>query len=311
MDNFIYICHIIGLNSQLKKNLDDLKNDFNIIDLDIINQKIVSDNYLNNLYERFEKLKKEKNDKYKDIEKKMTIYWESEFYKQINEIATEKKKNIFIGSNTHYKLSSKRINLNTTNNFIIKTDLLEEIKLIIKTNLDMYREQIINGQFPLEYLDSKFLIKKKETLISSYKKSGYNEKTFEEIINILKTFCKTEDKNELWISLKEPYNVDTKIYPKDNNTIVAYSQPEFAIIDSFSFSDDEIQTTISNDSLSIKEIKENSLTKLKKKRYLYMVDKTNFLPFENDENKYFSQSPILIKGKEKIENVYDYLKISN
>ena len=58
MDNFIYICHIIGLNSQLKKNLDDLKNDFNIIDLDIINQKIVSDNYLNNLYERFEKLKK-------------------------------------------------------------------------------------------------------------------------------------------------------------------------------------------------------------------------------------------------------------
>ena len=291
MENFIYICHIIGLNSQLKKNLDDLKNDFNIIDLDIINQKIVSDNYLNNLYERFEKLKKEKNDKYKDIEKKMTIYWESEFYKQINEIATEKKKNIFIGSNTHYKLSTKRINLNT--------------------NLDMYRDQIINGQFPLEYLDTKFLIKKKETLISSYKKLGYNEKTFEEIINILKTFCKTEDKNELWISLKEPYNVDTKIYPKDNNAIVAYSQPEFAIIDSFSFSDDEIQTTISNDSLSIKEIKENSLTKLKKKRYLYMVDKTNFLPFENDENKYFSQSPILIKCKEKIENVYDYLKISN
>ena len=62
--------------------------------------------------------------------------------------------------------------------------------------------------------------------------------------------------------------------------------------------------------LSIKEIKEHSLLKLKKKRYLYMVDKTNFLPFENDENKYFSQSPILIKGKEKIENVYDYLKIT-
>ena len=239
----------------------------------------------------------------------MTIYWESEFYKKINEIATENKKNIFIGSNIHYKISSKRINLNTTNNFIIKSDLLEEIKLIIKTNLDIYREQIINGQFPLEYLDTKFLLKKKELIITSYKKLGYIEKTFEEIINILKTVCKTQDTNELWISLKEQYNVDTKIYPKDNNTIVAYSQPEFAIIDSFSFSDDEIQKTISNDSLSIKEIKEHSLLKLKKKRYLYMVDKTNFLPFENDENKYFSQSPILIKGKEKIESVYDYLKI--
>jgi hypothetical protein len=244
MDNFIFICHIIGLNSQLKKNLDDLKNDFNIIDLDIINQKIVEDNYLNNLYEKFEKLKKEKNDKYKDVEKKMTIYWESEFYKKINEIATENKKNIFIGSNIHYKISSKRISLNTTNNFIIKSDLLEEIKLIIKTNLDTYREQIINGLFPLEYLDTNFLVKKKELIITSYKKLGYIEKTFEEIINILKTFCKTKDKNELWISLKEQYNVDTKIYPKDNNTIVAYSQPEFAIIDSFSFSDDEIQKTI-------------------------------------------------------------------
>lgn len=309
MDNFIFICHIIGLNSQLKKNLDDLKNDFNIIDLDIINQQIVSDDYLNNLYEKFEKLKKEKNDKYKDVEKKMTIYWESEFYKKINEVATDKKNNIFIGSNTHYKISSKRVNLNTTNNFIIKSDLVEEIKLIIKTNLDTYRDQIINGLFPLEYLDTKFLIKKKELIISSYKKQGYIEKTFEEIINILKTVCKTKDKNELWISLKEPYNVDTKIYPKDNSTIIAYSQPEFAIIDSFSFSDDEIQKTISNDALSIKEIKENSLLKLKKKRYLYMVDKSNFLPFENDENKYFSQSPILIKGKEKIESVYEYLKI--
>ena len=239
----------------------------------------------------------------------MTIYWESEFYKKINEVATDKKNNIFIGSNTHYKISSKRVNLNTTNNFIIKSDLVEEIKLIIKTNLDTYRDQIINGLFPLEYLDTKFLIKKKELIISSYKKQGYIEKTFEEIINILKTVCKTKDKNELWISLKEPYNVDTKIYPKDNSTIIAYSQPEFAIIDSFSFSDDEIQKTISNDALSIKEIKENSLLKLKKKRYLYMVDKSNFLPFENDENKYFSQSPILIKGKEKIESVYEYLKI--
>ena len=179
MDNFIFICHIIGLNSQLKKNLDDLKNDFNIIDLDIINQKIVSDTYLNNLYERFEKLKKEKNDKYKDVEKKITIYLESEFYKQINEVASSKKKNICIGSNIHYKMSSKRINLNTTNNFIIKSDLLEEIKLIIRTNLDTYKEQIINGEFPLEYLDSKFLIKKKELIITSYKKLGYIEKTFE------------------------------------------------------------------------------------------------------------------------------------
>jgi hypothetical protein len=163
MENFIFICHIIGLNSQLKKNLDDLKNDFNIIDLDIINQKIVSDNYLNNLYERFEKLKKEKNDKYKDVEKKMTIYWESEFYKQINEIASSKKKNIFIGSNTHYKLSTKRINLNTTNNFIIKTDLLEERFDKVESTVNEIHNKLHDQEVKLAILETVTEVKRQRS----------------------------------------------------------------------------------------------------------------------------------------------------
>lgn len=312
MENYNFICHIIGLNLQTKKKIEELKNQFNIIDLDIINQKIISDEYLDKLYTKYEKLKKDKNDKFKDIDKKMTLYWENTFLEKINELASTKIKNIFIGYNYHYKNINKKINLNTCNNFIIKNDLNDEIKSIIQKNLDNNREKIINGNFPLEYLDFNFLLKKKENLLNTYIKMGYIEKDFDDIINILETLNKTKDKSGLWICLKDQYNVDSKIYPK-NNTILAYSEPEIALIESFEFNNDEIQTNIitENDtsSLSIKEIKPNSLEKLKKKRFLYYVDNESFLPFENNSTKYFTQVPVSIKLKEKVENAYTYLSI--
>ena len=45
MENFNFICHIIGLNAITKQKLEDLNPNFNIIDLDIINKdKIGGDN---------------------------------------------------------------------------------------------------------------------------------------------------------------------------------------------------------------------------------------------------------------------------
>jgi predicted RNA-binding protein with RPS1 domain len=62
-------------------------------------------------------------------------------------------------------------------------------------------------------------------------------------------------------------------------------------------------------SLSLKELKPNSLNKLKKKRFLYSVDKNNFLPFDNAKTKYFTQTPIEVKSKEKINDVHNFLGI--
>jgi hypothetical protein len=316
MENKNLTCHIIGLNYKNKKKLLDNINIkiFNIIDLDKINQKVIDDQQINKLYLQFMKLKETKNDKYKEIEKKMTSFWESSFLEKINLEIASNKKNIFLGSNNHYKIPSKKISLSTLNNFCLISDPKEEIKIIIENNLDNNREEIINGNFPIEYLDYDFLLKKREALINTYIKKGYLEKKLDDIILILKALETDNQKDELWVSLKEPYNLNTKIHPI-NNLLYAYNDPSIALIESFNFEDGEIEKIITTESestiqtLSLKEIKPNTLDKLKKKRFLYSVDKKLFLPTDNTKTKYFTQTPVNVNNKIKIDNVYNHLNI--
>ena len=302
---------LIGFNINNKKkfinNID--KNFFNIIDLDEINELILNDSQMNNLFKQYTKFKDNKNDKFKDIDKNMTTYWEIKFIEKIETLILNNKKNIFIGLNTHYKNFSKKINLNTLNNFIINSNYNDDVKILIEYNIDHYRENIINGTYPIEYLDFNFLIKKKENIINIFKKNGYIEKTFDEIIDLLKLIINDNQKNSnLWICLKESYNINSKIHPK-NGILIAYSEPFLALIESFNFKDDEIEKNIDNTSnLLIKELKPNMLEKLKKKRFLYLVDKNQFLPLK-DLNKYSTQSFVIINNKEEINNVYEYLSI--
>jgi hypothetical protein len=315
MKNFNLTCHIIGINSKNKKRFTDKinKKEFNIIDLDLINQNIIADEFLDKLYKNFIKLKEDKNDKYKEIDKKMSNFWENKFNEKLNQELSDKKKNIFIGMNSHYKIPSKKISLQTKNNFIVKCDPNEEIKLIIENNLDSNRLNIINGNFPLEYLNHDYLIKKREALINTYIKSGYLEKSLEDIIIILQALENDNNTNELWISMKQPYNLNSKIHPK-NNITYAYNDPMIALIESFDFNEDELEKNLvtENDttSLSIKEIKPKCLEKLKNKRFLYQVDRNTFLPIDDSKTKYFTQAVVDVKHKQKINNVYEYLGIN-
>jgi hypothetical protein len=315
MENLNLTCHIIGLNTKTKKyfieNIDN--KEFNIIDLDQINNNILVDPKLDKFYEQFTKLKEIKNDKYKEVEKKMTLFWKNSFYEKINELISKNKKNIFIGVNNHYKMPSNKISLNTKNNFIVLSDIKEDIKILIENNIDNNRNEIINGNFPLEFLNFDFLLKKRDIIITSYKKNGYIEKKLDDIILILNSLIKATNNENLWISVKEPYNINSKIYPKDN-ILYAYNDPTIALIESFNFDSDEVEKILTitdnqSTSLSLKEIKPNSLNKLKKKRFLYSVNRNDFLPFDNTNNKYFTQTPIEIKYKEKINDVHNYLGI--
>jgi len=313
MENFNYICHIVNLNKKDKKKfIDEFQSDFNIIDLDKINNIVISDDRLDKLYLKYEKLKNSKNDKFKEIDKQITQFWETQFIENIISASSKSKKNILIGLNYHYKNISKKINLNTSNNFIINVNLIEDVKLTIENNLNLNKQNIINGLYPLEYINFENIKKKKENIINSYIKINYISKSFDEIVNILKTTSNIKNNNGLWICLRDPYNVDSKIYPQ-NTPIIAYSEKEFALIDSFDLKEDEVEKIISTENdtptISLKEIKENSLNKLKKKRFLYYVDKDNFLPYENNINKYFTNTPVKVKHAEKITNVYDYLAI--
>ena len=58
----------------------------------------------------------------------------------------------------------------------------------------------------------------------------------------------------------------------------------------------------------MKELKPQGVKKLKTRRFLYLVETKTFIPHENGNNqKFFSQLPVKILAKERIDNVYDYL----
>ena len=72
------ICHIIGLNPNEKNAFitNEKFKKFNIINFDILNHEIFSNVDMVKLFKNYHHFKKNKNEKYKDTEKKMTLFWE-------------------------------------------------------------------------------------------------------------------------------------------------------------------------------------------------------------------------------------------
>ena len=303
-------CHIIGLNPIPKKELIETVNKkiFNLIDLDEINEQILKDDNMNAMFKSYQKLKDSKNDKFKELDKKMSNYWENKYLELLGEKVKLDRKNILIGKNNHYKSFSKRIDLNTVNKFYIK-NTEDEIKDLIKYNIENYKDDIVNGIFPIEYLDYKYLSKRKDISINNYKKAGYLEKDYEQIKNILKLLeDNIIDIPGLWIAMKEPYNLGSKIHPKKNDKLLGYIDSTLALLGSFNFKKEELKKNFNGKEIKIKELKVQALDKLKTKRFLYLVNKSSFIPHEKGANqKFFSQAPVTILQKEKINSVYDYI----
>jgi hypothetical protein len=303
-------CHIIGFNPYSKKEfISQLNNKiFNVVDLDVINYDILKDTVLDKMFQQYVKLKNNKNDKFKDLDKKMSLYWQQNFIDKVESNINQNKINILIGQNNHYKSINKRVNFNCTNKFLIKSDINEEVKSLIRYNLENHKDEIINGKFPLEYINFDYLHKKKLTIDATYKKFGYIEKNISQLKNIISLIEKSNNNYNIWISLREPYNVGSLIHPNKNNKIIGYSEPSFALLNSFNLTDAEIKRKFNGTEITIKEVKPKSINKLKTLRYLYLVESKSFVPHENgNNNKFFSQIPVKILNKKRINDVFDYL----
>jgi len=303
-------CHIVGLNPVLKTEFSNTinKNLFNPIDLDEINQTILLDKNMDSMYKNYQKMKNNKNDKFKDVEKKMTLYWENTFLELLGEKIKLNKKNILIGQNNHFKSLNKKINLNTHLKFYIKNSD-NDIKNLIKYNLDTHRDDIINGKYPIENLDYEHLSKKINNVTGAFKKVGYLEKDYEQLKTILNLIeSETIDLPGLWIATKEPYNLGSKMHPKKNDKLLAYKDANIALLGSYNFEKEELKKDYNGKEIKITELKPQALDKLKSKRFLYLVDKESFIPHEKGANqKFFSQNPVVILQKEKINDVYSQL----
>lgn len=306
------ICHIISLNPVSKKKIIDgidIKK-FHCVDLDNINNFILKNKEMDKMFRQYHKLKTSKNDKFKQIDKKMTEFWENNFINLLYQKIPTKKKTILIGNNSHYRLKSKKIKLPTYNKFILKQKVKNEIKQIIKYNLDNYYDDIINGSFPINHLDYDFLFKKINTTYLNYKKAGYIEKSVDELHSIFNLIIQTKIKGDgLWVSLKQPYNIASLIHPNKNDEIIAYTEPIYALLDSFDWKDNELIKNYKGNKVKIIEKNNKYISKLKTRRFLYFVSKETFIPYENGNNvKFFSQAPVAVLNKEKIPNVHEKFK---
>ena len=312
MNNYKSIsCHLIGFNPYAKKifvnNLN--KKIFNIIDLDDINQEILKHPQLDKMYQQYQKLKNDKNDKFKEVNKKMSEYWQKNFIDFVENKINQDKINILIGQNNHYKSLNKRVNIDCTNKFIVKSNTDDEVKLWIRYSLENFTEEIIEGTFPLDYINYDYLHKKRLSIETIYKKIGYIEKSIDQLNTILHMMEVSTKKNnqEIWVSMKEPYNIGSLIHPtvKDSEKILGYSNLTIALIKSINFTPEEFNQYFNESEIKITD---KSSKKLKTKRFLYLVDDKTFIPDENgDEKHFFSQVPVKILAKEKIDNVYNFL----
>jgi len=207
------ICHIVGFNEKIKnKFIEEIDDNIITKDLDDISQKIINSKQLININNKIEDYKKRKNNNRKILEKEYNEKWKIIFNKKIDNICKKNKgKNIiFIGLTTHHKNIRMRIKINTVNTFLCKTNFLVNAKETIEYNLDNYRKYIINGSFPIKYLDCEFLTKQHEKINNVYKSFGYIEKSYGMIQKWIKTNIKCQSGGEKEKEMDSAYYVGSQ-----------------------------------------------------------------------------------------------------
>lgn len=303
--------HLVVLDTNIKKRLIDIiKQKYTLIDLDMINEQVLNSDSFQKNYKKYLNFKDKKNDNFKEIDKKLTNIWENDFKEIVMQNLPEKKKVVLIGMNHHYRLMSKKIDFDT-NKFIIVGNIKHTVKSIVKNNIDENYNKIISGAYLLENINYHIIKKKIKIIIESYIKSNYLEKTEEEIHKIINLSSDKIKSNGLWICMKDDYKLGSNIHPS-KDYLHSYIDPVHAIIESIKFNG-ELEKEFNNNkfSLKIRNMKKCK-KKLETKRYLYLVDKHNFIPSEKGNNlKYFSQSPAKILDKEELKNVYNKFKELN
>lgn len=293
--------HIVGLNDELKdffvENVSSLE--FNIIDLDKITESILNEKGMNEIYDELDKNPK----KSKDIEKKMCNYWRENFYSKLGKLVdNNKSKVILLGLSNFFKNNRINIKIDTNLKFFVKVNLIKNAKNIVENNLDNHRKEIIDGLFPLDYLNIDFLIKKREDLLNIYTKLGYEEKMINNIIKIIKNNYDNYIDKDLYFGSVDKYNKLIK-----NKTINAFTAPWLAVLSSTNSK--HLKGGFKKGIGFVRESKKGEIENLNRECYLYKVDKKNFYKSQDGMGmKFISNKNVKIEESYYIENILNYFK---
>ena len=304
------IIHIVGLNneykedfiSQLNKKENNVKYDF--IDIDDITQKITNETKMSKLYEEYDKLKiSDDKNKLKNVSTNINIEWARELQSKLNKLINSSQNDIIIFGLTTSVINNGvpkiHIDLPTNYKFIVDIDLIENGKQIIRNNLKEYKNQIINGTFPLEFLDLKFLIKRREQLNQIYIKNLYILRKVEEILKFLKEHIPNTEKVKSKKLYYASHNEITKYITEKN--ICLFDDEIKAILELFKLSEFKYD----RGDKTIKETIKNSLKDLEKDCHLYEIVDLKDVFF--DGNYFKNNKKLKINKYTYIESVYSNL----
>ena len=334
------IAHIAGLTDHTKEELyriykkSQLSSFVDIIDVDLITTKIVEDNNMGTLFAKFEYYTERSKDhslsqmenksalaKAKQLEKKMFQYWKAKMEYYINKIVSNtNKKILLIGYLSFFKNHRIYLNLDISTKFFLKVDYVEHAKAIIKYNLENSKNEIIEGNFDLNFLDINFLVKKRIQLQSIYTKINYIIMSLNNIIRTIELNIQTSIPDVLYFASFVKYE---KKIPILNNTIQTYQQ-EWLALSSILVSESSNSNSNTDclngvekgvkDGKAYLKMSKDQIKKMSKMGYIYEITNTEyFLPFPSKHNvyKYFTVKPIKINRALELHNVVEQIKKLN
>ncbi len=312
--------HIVGMDNRDRKQfITDVKLlDYNVIDLNYITKIVRSNDY-------YKKIKDDYDNTKGKIEKRaimrcMFNYWKKKIDDNISKIKNDNKL-ILLGLNS---LDDNRLDIKTDNKFIVKHNLENSTKELVKENLDKYHNKIIEGGFSLDYIDKDFLMKKRQEVLEKYKKDKYKPIIYENLLKFLKG--ETVDKTNK--SIGNVYYVSDEKFSKSINfghkggakrdaldimldndrEIYAYKEKWLALLSHIPEHQKYFEKGFRNDKPYIKLLDKDSRKMLEKSAILYELNGKSFIR-ASDKNPYKlkSKSADIISDYE-VKSIGDELK---
>jgi hypothetical protein len=300
------IFHIAGITELYKQDLiDKLKklNMFIISDLDEETEKVYKNKEVQSKLKELETVKLAKK---KKLENEVTETWKEKLEDFIKKSIKENENSyglIFIGNTINIKHMKTKVLIpqaNTMNKFFLKVNFKENAKEIIRFNLKKYHDDIVDGDFPLDYINLEYLINSRETLQKVYQKLNYNIIPLDKIVYHFEHGLNVKKPDVLYVVLKEEHLKDIVSKKK----VYGFAEDWVALSSLITGIDRGY-----NDGIAfIKEKTKGSFKKLHTSCYIYVVPSTSFLSMDGNNTKFQSDKKIKIIKSMAIDDVFEKLK---
>jgi hypothetical protein len=300
------IFHISGITDlykdELIEKLKKLKM-FTISDLDEETEKIYKNKEIQSKLKELDIVKLVKK---KKLENEITETWKEKLDEFIKKSIKENEHSyglIFIGNTINIKHMKSKVVINqadTMNKFFLKVNLKQNAQDIIRFNLKKYHDDIVDGSFPLNYINLEYLINSREILHQQYQKLHYNIIPIDKILYHFEHGLNVKKPEVLYVVLKEEHLKDIVSKKK----VYGFAEDWIALSSLITGIDRGYQNGIA----FIKEKTKGSFKKLHTSCYIYVVSSSSFLSMDSNNNKFQTDKKIRIIKSMAIDDVFEKLK---